>query len=376
MTDAQLKQLFAILFPDNDNREISEKDLRDGLAAFLDTISARIGSLPNLDTHIKVSLVRAVNELVDRLSFLEDRFAPEFGEADPNITPPPGAFDYGSLYIQQQVLGGDVFDVGYWVYTNVQGVGWLNLTGISQTVVYRADHYEDLPPVGNLNYIYLVEDTGNTYVWNNNNNEYQLVGSVIEGTLIDEHTFEDLDGDPVIPDGGNLYLDTTSGLYYRYVDGSYVAINENPEIDWSYLTNQKHLKYDSLTGKPEDSNVSDTATGISVDGDVRGKGFIGKSVSANVASSYVIDLNDIAEHYILAMTDNTSISFSNMISNVESVVISLTVTGSFSMVLPAFLKPSPDNDDYDGSMNNEIVINIKKGGTNPLGYYTLKSYEI
>lgn len=111
-------------------------------------------------------------------------------------------------------------------------------------------------------------------------------------------------------------------------------------------------------------------------GVVRGKGFIGRSVTANVSGSYTVDFDDMAEHYILYLNDNTAIVFDNMISQDETVAITLTVQGNHSILLPSFLVASSDNDVYDGDMNNEIVINIKRGGTFPEGYYTLKSYEI
>lgn len=148
MTDAQLIALWNLLFPDNDSREISEKDLRDGLLALLDTISTRIGNLPNLNTSVKTSLVNAINELVSRLNNLEDRFAPQFGIADPNEIPPTNSGNYGALYIQQVNIGGNIYDVGFWIYTNVQDIGWLNLISLIKTVYEGTDNPNTTPPTG------------------------------------------------------------------------------------------------------------------------------------------------------------------------------------------------------------------------------------
>lgn len=134
MTDAQLIQLWNLLFPDNNQREISEADLRKGLTDFLTSISARIGSLPSLLTNQKTSTVVAINELVGRLQNLENRFDPQFGDADPNQVPPPNPFDYGSIYIQQANQGGNIVDVAFWIYTNV-GLGWLNLSNFLQPII-------------------------------------------------------------------------------------------------------------------------------------------------------------------------------------------------------------------------------------------------
>ena len=144
MTDAQLIQLWNLLFPDNDSREISEQDLRDGLLAFLNTISARIGNLPNLNTSVKTSLVNAINELVLRLNNLENRFAPTFGIADPNEIPPTNSGNYGAVYIQQENAGGLIKDIGYWIYTNLEDSPWINLAELTSDFMLAPDGWVGL----------------------------------------------------------------------------------------------------------------------------------------------------------------------------------------------------------------------------------------
>lgn len=148
MTDAQLIQLWNLLFPDNDSREISEQDLRDGLIALLNTLSTRIGNLPNLNTVIKTSIVNAINELVYKYDLLAERVAPQFGEADPNDVPPPSSWDYASIYIQQEVIEGDAYDIGFWIYTGVEGVGWLNLISLIKPIYEGTDNPNITPPNG------------------------------------------------------------------------------------------------------------------------------------------------------------------------------------------------------------------------------------
>lgn len=133
MTDAQIIQLWNLLFPDNDTREISPQDLRDGLVSFLNAFSARIGNLPNLTTDVKTSIVNAINSLVTRIANLEIRFEPQFGNADPNDVPPV-INEYGAIYIQQEVQGMSVVDIGYWIYSNVQNVGWINITSLNSVL--------------------------------------------------------------------------------------------------------------------------------------------------------------------------------------------------------------------------------------------------
>lgn len=262
--------------------------------------------------------------------------------------------------------------------------------------------------------IYVLNSNNAMYVWDQQLGDYVLVGDVIPGTLISSTVFEDENNNVVVPEANKLYFDTTTEIYYRWNGSEYVLLNQSDNeiifsmqepaqgvenklyinlssgtmkvwhnggwidltFNISHLSNQKYIKYNEVSEQLESGLTTESQSGISVDGNIKGKGFIGRSVTASVGGSYVIDFADMAEHYILQMTDNTSIMFDNMITEDETVVITLTVTGNYSLLLPSFLVASFENDDYDGSMNNEIVINIKRGGANPLGYYTLKSYEI
>lgn len=103
---------------------------------------------------------------------------------------------------------------------------------------------------------------------------------------------------------------------------------------------------------------------------------IEKRISESVSGSKNISLSYPAGHYDLTMTGATTLAFTDMIEEDETTVISLTVTGNYALTMPGFLEKSESSDDYEGTMINEIVINIKKGGINPEGYYTISNYEI
>lgn len=120
------------------------------------------------------------------------------------------------------------------------------------------------------------------------------------------------------------------------------------------------------------TKIVETPLGINILGRLTANSLVGRTtVDGNVSGLFSIDLNDLSEQYILTLVGNSNISFSNMIQNTQSVVISLSVTGNFALTLPSWLKAMPSNDDYDGTINNEIVINIKQGGATPIGYYSL-----
>lgn len=147
MNDAQLIQLFNLLYPDNNERQISEEDLRNGLTQFLNALSGRIGNLQNLQTSVKTSIVNAINSIKVEVDEIWLKVDPLFGNADPNEVPPPN-FDIGSIYIQQENIGGNIYNVGYWIYTGVRDVDWLNITSLVKKVYQGPDNPNTVTPDG------------------------------------------------------------------------------------------------------------------------------------------------------------------------------------------------------------------------------------
>ena len=103
---------------------------------------------------------------------------------------------------------------------------------------------------------------------------------------------------------------------------------------------------------------------------------IENNTTSNINGTYLIDLSVPIGHHILTMTGNTLIDFTNMISATQTLTISLTVFGNYSLSLPSWLKPKSANDSYNGSLRNELVILIKMGGVSPIGYYSLTNEPI
>lgn len=50
------------------------------------------------------------------------------------------------------------------------------------------------------------------------------VDDIIDGTYVNETTFNDTDGSPVTPEGGKIYLDTTTNKSYRWSGSVYVEL--------------------------------------------------------------------------------------------------------------------------------------------------------
>lgn len=53
------------------------------------------------------------------------------------------------------------------------------------------------------------------------------VDDIVDGTYVNETTFNDTDGSPVTPEGGKIYLDTTTNKSYRWSGSVYVELFES-----------------------------------------------------------------------------------------------------------------------------------------------------
>lgn len=208
----------------NGNEEITGLVLNSVLLDIVAQINDLTGQLEDLNTDDVTSIVNAINSLKQELDdYINSQMGVLGGLSDPNEETPVG-FDgrIGTIYIQNVAFASNITPLSYWIYTGINDIGWLNLTADDTFKMVIVDHYEDLPAQGQTNRIYFVQDDSNTYIWNVNifPNDYVLVGGVINGEYVDDTTFNDEFGSPVVPDTGNLYLDTITGKYYRW-DGNY-----------------------------------------------------------------------------------------------------------------------------------------------------------
>lgn len=143
MTDAELILLFNSLYPDNNERLISEGDAREGFTALLQTLSARLGNLDDLTTPIAVSIVAAINSIQSQVNGF-NAISFHYGPNNPNITPPEDEFDLGAYYIQQHNNGETIQNIAMWIYTGVIGIGWLDLTDTRKFI--NTPIWEDAEP--------------------------------------------------------------------------------------------------------------------------------------------------------------------------------------------------------------------------------------
>ncbi len=370
----------------NGNEEITGLVLNSVLLDIVAQINDLTGKLEDLNTDDVTSIVNAINSLKQELdNFINSQTGALSGFNDPNETAPIG-FDgrVGTIYLKMSTIGAETIPESYWIYTSVSDVGWLNLTADDTFKMVVVDHYTDLPAQGQTNRIYFVQDESNTYIWNVNifPNDYILVGGVVEGEYIDDTTFNDEFGNPVTPNTGNLYLDTITGKYYRWDGNYFLPIDQDTGgggADYSNLTNNVLPKKDPSGNALVDSNIQDTAVGSEVSGRLDSNATVERRIEINASSSFTIDLDDPSGHYDLTLTDNTSISFSNMIGTNQSTVITLVVGGNYSLLFPSWLKPMPNNDDYysnSASDVNLITILIRNGGGSPQGMYSLSNIDI
>lgn len=359
MTDAELLALFENLYPDNNSREISEKDLRDGLEALLLSLSQRLGQLDDLTTPVATTIVQAINSIQSQLNNLATPTV-EYGTDNPNLTPPDN-YDVGTLYAQQEIIGETIEVIAIWMFSAIQGIGWFKLidengflSGIqvvyksassvfdlpalskNESICYRFNDVNDtvgdytktgiiggtsgvsishdtwvialenstggdwsanghkylivnnksgeqkilsfatialFPPEGEPNVIYIALDTGLTYYWNLELEDYQVLGNAVYGTYIDSTVFLDEFGDPVTPSGSQLYIDTTTNKIYRWDGNNFVLMaggsGGSGTPNFAYLNDQQYVKYSEATGRLESGKISETPAGIDVNGNIK-----------------------------------------------------------------------------------------------------------
>ena len=86
----------------------------------------------------------------------------------------------------------------------------------------------------------------------------------------------------------------------------------------------------------------------------------GIRVTANVTGSYAIDWN-AGSVFVLTMTADTTFSFSNLPTGVNSKIITVIVTGAFVPTFPTIATLKSATDVYNGAKLNQYTINCVNG---------------
>lgn len=126
---------------------------------------------------------------------------------------------------------------------------------------------------------------------------------------------------------------------------------------WNGTTNEFGQYNIGTTGNNDDTFTPQGDGSLPVEHQVKGI-----REDDNVSGAYALDC-DAYSLWMLTLTGNTTLSFSNLASGNKSQVIELVVTGSYSLTLPAWVKARSMNRTYDGSKQNQIVISIHNGNT-------------
>lgn len=157
------------------------------------------------------------------------------------------------------------------------------------------------------------------------------------------------------------YVQLTAGLANRYAITTTNITAPDATYQWMILTDgsgvTRRITFANFTKSIFEHNIKGkvlTATGVS--------------------GTYNCDLNAYTR-WILTLTGNTTISFTNMILDDETITISMNVTGNFTLNFPSWLKQSPDSYLYDGTKVNRIVIEIGRGGLTPSGWYSITKFD-
>lgn len=265
-----------------------------------------------------------------------------------------------------------------------------------QQLITVADHAH-LPdePDAIKDAIYLTIDTGNLYFWSAELSNFIQIGSIIEGTLISETEFKDTNNVVVVPDGTHIYKDQGSGVYYKWNGVKYEVFNQTggggtitdamviledmyPGLgitqDWQ--RNQRALNQ-AIVGKLTDSMLKSIYDPNNIEKDVFNRAnHINLTYDEclqddAVTGTFAFDMTALKGSYILTMTGNTTFSVTNTETNVSR-MFSFYLSGN---KIPTFsgMTKDPASDDYDGSGQNLVWVEVSKGSTTTKIMYGIKN---
>ncbi len=149
----------------------------------------------------------------------------------------------------------------------------------------------------------------------------------------------------------------------RYI---HLLPNSNPAVANRLWSDGTYVYYDDSLAIPKKLAY----VGEIYEHQVRGKVLTASSVNG----TYKCDLNAYTR-WILTLTGNTKLNFTNMIADDETITITMNITGNFILEFPSWLKISPYSDLYDGNKFNRITIEIGKGGSSPSGWYNIIKFD-
>lgn len=95
----------------------------------------------------------------------------------------------------------------------------------------------------------------------------------------------------------------------------------------------------------------------------------------NVDYALTLDWNDY-KVFDITLSGDSTLADSNLPNGIYSKVIEIIITGDHSLTLPTYWKPFPNNDPYDGTKLNHIVVTCIDGGTNKKVLYSLNNLPI
>ena len=88
----------------------------------------------------------------------------------------------------------------------------------------------------------------------------------------------------------------------------------------------------------------------------------GTRTDQDISTSYAMNW-DAYKVFNLTMEATTTLSDTNLPEDDKTKVIELVITGDFALTLPAYWEALPNNDAYDGTVRNHIVVSCINGTT-------------
>ena len=185
-----------------------------------------------------------------------------------------------------------------------------------------------------------------------------------------ENVFKEYDDiDALTDDQANQ----SSNRIYKVIDAS-----DDPNLTFPSGETKLHAYYEYKETPNSDIEDYDLigapfADGGSGGGVPREEEIVGtRRDESSLIGTLTLDWN-LFKVYAIGITGSTSLVDDNLPTGADTKVMEVLVWGNASLTLPSYWTPFPNNDDYDGSMLNHIVITCIDGDTPKKVFYSLQN---
>lgn len=161
--------------------------------------------------------------------------------------------------------------------------------------------------------------------------------------------------------GTNTGDQDLSGLQPKPFEGQFVDGDKTKldSIETGATADQTAGEIKTLYESNADTNAFTDALLAKLN-DLKTQAITGTRVTASVSGTYAINLNN-GDVFVLTMTADTTFSFSNLPTGINTKTFEVLLTGAFTPTFPAYAVATPSSDTYDGAVRNRYIFDVING---------------